>query len=280
MIIGVSAKKQHGKDTFARIFQWKRAINFGDDNFPSVEDYALKQLFLDEVAVTISSKKYADKLKDFICMLTGCTREDLENDDFKNSFMPVEFNKIVRGSYASCAGANKQDESLYSRDPKFYRIISDTENRKIAERYQRHKRDYETGYKDYFNPLEYYDRDYVLEYRRTFRDALQEIGTDLMRKQFSGNVWVNATMADYKPIFDDVFPTWIITDVRFPNEVEAIKKRGGIVVRINRPSVPSTDTHESETALDDYQGFDYIITNDKFEDLVVAAEKIMSDHNI
>ena len=31
-------------------------------------------------------------------------------------------------------------------------------------------------------------------------------------------------------------PNWIITDMRFPNEMKAVKKRGGITIRVNRSS--------------------------------------------
>ena len=58
---------------------------------------------------------------------------------------------------------------------------------------------------------------------------------------------------------------WIITDVRFPNEAQAIKDRGGILIRINRDNgtrAIDVNAHLSETALDDYDGFDYVIDND------------------
>lgn len=54
----------------------------------------------------------------------------------------------------------------------------------------------------------------------------------------------------------------VITDVRFKNEAEYIKSKGGILLRINRTQGPSLlSTHQSETDLDDYQ-FDYVIQND------------------
>ena len=38
-------------------------------------------------------KKYADKLKEIVCLLLGCTRDQLEDDDFKNSEVdPMWFN--------------------------------------------------------------------------------------------------------------------------------------------------------------------------------------------
>ena len=48
-------------------------------------------------------------------------------------------------------------------------------------------------------------------------------------------------------------------DVRFPNEAKAIKKAGGKVIRFTRS--PHDDVHASETALQDYDGFDCVIDN-------------------
>tara|TARA_R100001244_G_scaffold120565_1_gene90177 strand:- start:2776 stop:3039 length:264 start_codon:yes stop_codon:yes gene_type:complete len=51
----------------------------------------------------------------------------------------------------------------------------------------------------------------------------------------------------------------IVPDVRFPNEADAIKQAGGKVIRLTRS--PHDDQHESETALDDYEGFDHVLDN-------------------
>lgn len=88
------------------------------------------------------------------------------------------------------------------------------------------------------------------------RDFLQKLGTDAVRNNLHENTWVNATLADYTN--DD---NWIITDTRFPNEAKAIKKAGGIVIRINRPGVQPINPHPSETSLDDWS-FDEVINND------------------
>ena len=85
------------------------------------------------------------------------------------------------------------------------------------------------------------------------REFLQTLGTNALRDQLHEDVWINALFSD----FNDS-DTLLITDVRFPNEAEAIKKKGGIVVRVDRGL--STDEHPSETALDNYE-FDYVIPN-------------------
>jgi hypothetical protein len=91
----------------------------------------------------------------------------------------------------------------------------------------------------------------------TPRKILQLLGTEAGRNIIHPNIWVNALFAD----FED--SNWIITDVRFPNEAQAIKDRGGIVIRVERPGGESHcgGAHASETALDTYN-FDYVIDNE------------------
>ncbi|UVK59041.1 deoxynucleoside monophosphate kinase [Microbacterium phage Cen1621] len=50
-------------------------------------------------------------------------------------------------------------------------------------------------------------------------------------------------------------------DVRFPNEADLIRRKGGILIRVIRPGLPTDDAHESETALDHY-ATDYELVND------------------
>ena len=94
----------------------------------------------------------------------------------------------------------------------------------------------------------------------TVRDFLQKLGTDALRTGLHPNVWVNALMADYVPDEDGDLPNWIITDTRFPNEAQAIKEKGGIIIRIDRPGVKPINDHPSEVGLDGWD-FDYKIAN-------------------
>ena len=109
----------------------------------------------------------------------------------------------------------------------------------------------------------------------TVRDFLQKLGTEAIRDSLHENTWVNATMIDYT-----AESNWIITDTRFPNEAEAIKKAGGIVVRINRPGVQPINPHPSETSLDDWN-FDAVINNDgDVSDIVHKVGLLLYRHNI
>ena len=80
-----------------------------------------------------------------------------------------------------------------------------------------------------------------------------------MRK-IKDSIWVDYTLRCVKEENSEVA---IIPDVRFPNEVKAIKEANGIVIRLDR-DVYSSD-HMCESALDqenfDWKNFDYIIHN-------------------
>jgi rhodanese-related sulfurtransferase len=96
------------------------------------------------------------------------------------------------------------------------------------------------------------------------------MGTDCGRQILHPNIWVNATIEPYKQQIrwinadsdnKNKFNDWVISDVRFPNEVEAMEELGGIAIRIERDSIiPSDKEHESETALDNYP-FTYVLKN-------------------
>lgn len=90
---------------------------------------------------------------------------------------------------------------------------------------------------------------------KTYREALQYIGTNMFREMFHKNMWVICALSTYEEN-----KNWFVTDVRFPNEKEAIEKLGGKVIRIDTNKV-SVDEHLSETSLDDAE-FDIRIIND------------------
>lgn len=95
----------------------------------------------------------------------------------------------------------------------------------------------------------------------TSRELLQYFGTDIMRKMYT-NIWVDYAINTIKKEQSELA---ILADVRFPNEVDAIKQAGGKVIRLTREF--KEDAHSSECALDkdsyDWNNFDFIIDNSK-----------------
>lgn len=142
----------------------------------------------------------------------------------------------------------------------------------------------------------------------TRRVALQQRGQKM--REINPNYWVNALMNEYKiigikqlvsdeyikmlgerkddfcPKTDEpIYPNWIITDLRYPNEFEAIRKiEGSLMIRIHRPTlvIPTSDNHESETALDEYddEWFDYVLINTSIKQLIVCTINILQYHKI
>lgn len=99
------------------------------------------------------------------------------------------------------------------------------------------------------------------QYYFEIRNQLQRLGTEAGRETLWDNIWVDAALTGVSTS-DNI----VVTDVRYRNEADAIKKRGGLVVRVNRSgNGPATDAfgnvHKSETALDNYK-FDYTVNND------------------
>lgn len=76
----------------------------------------------------------------------------------------------------------------------------------------------------------------------TARYLMQTLGTEWGRKVIHPNFWVHIAMAGLKPDVPAVFD-----DVRFPNEADAIRARGGLIVRIVNPRLTLSPTaHVSE----------------------------------
>lgn len=106
------------------------------------------------------------------------------------------------------------------------------------------------------------------------REFLQRLGTDAIRKGLHESTWVNALWSDFGPT-----DKWIITDVRFPDEAQAVKDRGGLMYRVTRSNVGAVNNHSSELALDHWK-FDGIIKNDStIEELVTEVSFIMNHLN-
>lgn len=124
------------------------------------------------------------------------------------------------------------------------------------------------------------------------RTLLQKIGTDIVRRK-QPNYWVEFIVSVIQLFGDeDLWDYMIVPDCRFPNEVD-IPRQYGIdttVVRVERPGYVGSLTdeqkkHPSEVAMDDYERFDFFITNngdfsfvDEIEWLVDSIMEEKEDH--
>lgn len=74
----------------------------------------------------------------------------------------------------------------------------------------------------------------------TPRKILQEFGTDIIRKQFHDNFWVDRLELDLQKKKDKNI---IITDVRFPNEIEMIRGISGKIWVVHCGELPAWFTN-------------------------------------
>lgn len=91
----------------------------------------------------------------------------------------------------------------------------------------------------------------------TIREILQFFGTEICRKMYN-NIWVDALIRQINNSKHDVK---IITDTRFHNEMDALKKHGAVLIRLLRSSHTVGLDHNSELELSTYQNYDYILDN-------------------
>lgn len=97
----------------------------------------------------------------------------------------------------------------------------------------------------------------VAKQNQEVRRLLQVFGTEVGRKMFGLDFWIDIALKDLSGDTQVV-----ISDVRFPNEADAIAKLGGSVWRINRKNHSAVNGHASEHAMDNYM-FNHVIYNDE-----------------
>lgn len=250
MIIGLSGKKQSGKDLATSMIQFLTLEGVVDKSYRAFEsDY---KYGIDR-PTQWKNRKFADKLKEVCALVTGIPRDYFEQQEYKNKTVSE-----VTGQDWSC-----------------WKVYDDISNSFTVHMY-------EADALSRFHQLSGYGK--MEKFDMTLRHLLQYTGTDCFRSLIHPNVWVLALMADYKqPIYGRVtgdYPKWIISDVRFPNEISAIKDKSGITLRIERERLVSNDTHISETALDNYENFNYIVSNTSMKEFYYNLKSVLEKENI
>lgn len=98
------------------------------------------------------------------------------------------------------------------------------------------------------------------------RRLLQSVGMEY-RERMGADYWLRRVFEQYDPSV----PT-VITDVRLPNEIDAIRERGGLLLRIDRPGVGPANEHITESAWRAYAPDAVIVNDGTLEDLERAVE--------
>lgn len=96
---------------------------------------------------------------------------------------------------------------------------------------------------------------------RTPRYALQTLGTEWGRDMMAPDFWVRQFLIA-QDTARHIGMAVVCDDMRFPNEAQAIKDAGGLLVKIIRPDAETHSTHASEGGLDGW-AFDLVLYNTK-----------------
>lgn len=112
------------------------------------------------------------------------------------------------------------------------------------------------------------------------RELLQQLGVELIKNKIDENMLINRIKEDIE-VYSYFFDVIIISDARFKDEIESIKNENTIVLNIlgkENNLTKDQKNHITETALDNYNKYDYIIENNKtLEDLKKQIKKIMEE---
>ena len=96
-----------------------------------------------------------------------------------------------------------------------------------------------------------------------FRQILQTIGMNL--RDSDESAWVNCLFGRFDAKY--LYATqnsisWVIEDLRFENEIKRVRNLQGVVIRVVREDLISDDENISETSLDSYRKYNFIVSND------------------
>lgn len=113
------------------------------------------------------------------------------------------------------------------------------------------------------------------------RDLLQELGTEVIRNKLNKKEMFIQRQLDDIEIYSYFYDAIIVPDIRLPREIDSVKEKfdNVVTIEVNRINFDSSLTgnqkkHITETAMDNYKDFDYIVTNDTLEKLEEDIYKI------
>lgn len=90
------------------------------------------------------------------------------------------------------------------------------------------------------------------------RDLLQRLGTEAGRNILGNDTWVRLAEEHIEAAVP--LPV-VVSDCRFPNELQMVRRRGGVLVWIDRPGTEAVNAHASEHSVSK-DDCDLVITND------------------
>ena len=331
-IIAFSGKKQSGKNLAGDIVQVLLS-------FPLADNSVVKKYLMDPMDnPDWKIKSFASYLKSIVASLTNCSIADLEIEEKKNEVVYTKYrftNKyldlimefetteegldIYNKSFKTYIDSNYDSRDAISENITYEEIgitrrdilqrIGTDIARNIHSNIWIDKLFSEYKEKKHYDTVTHKFDDAILISKEGDTPRYKIPSKDIIPYLYHGKIIDCKEYEFTENVIQVRMPKWIITDTRFVNEAEAITKRGGLLIRINRPlywynesritfkelqEIYFKDTGESitldyaekhfkvqdnhifETALDNYQGFHYIIENiGSVDDLIDKLRSIL-----
>ena len=114
------------------------------------------------------------------------------------------------------------------------------------------------------------------------REFLQKMGIEIIQQKLGKKDFLLNRLYEDIEILSEFFDAFIITDARLIHEFESIKEKYEevVTIKLERKNYQDQMTeeerqHVTETELDQYEDFDYIIENRVIDDLKTSAIEIV-----
>ena len=119
-----------------------------------------------------------------------------------------------------------------------------------------------------------------LRWGRSPRHLLQWLGTDVLRAQFDENFFTKHALLQITSLLEK-HPGVVVTDCRFDNEAELIRKLNGVVIQIVRNTQQRNPeaTHTSEAGVSKHLVDTILVNNESIEALQSKASTFILSFN-
>lgn len=129
-------------------------------------------------------------------------------------------------------------------------------------------------------------------WQHTPREIMQKVGTELFRialphlcENISDDIWIKSVERKIRLLLSQGHTRFVITDNRFQNELDFIKRLGGQTWKVTRQSIlrdidPLKPVHRSEALIDDFVCDTYIPNDESIEQLNIKVRNNMYELDI
>jgi hypothetical protein len=184
----------------------------------------------------IKNEKFGNLLKDVLITVFGLNREEIYgSDEDKNKLSPIKWENV----YRILPHLKPKTEKKEKKSLKDKMVEARSEGLEITT-----------------TELKVKESEPVQPEFLTNREVMEIFGTDICRSLYN-LCWVEPL---FKQITLQGYPLVVISDCRNQDEIEYARALGARVIRLTRN--PHNGGHSIETALDNYEGFDYVIDNE------------------